>query len=367
MSMIKKIVVIDARPLSRGRSGIRRYLENILTRLPESPDIEWVLYSDLPLVSDVVIYSKFSNIRIVGYGFLARIMWGWKVRYWLQIDRPDTFWGPRHHLPCFFAPQTRKIVTIHDMVWVNLPETMRFMGLLAEKLFTPRSIKSADAIIAVSDSTATAIADFLPDVCKKIIVIKHGRPDLPKVAEVPTDIEVRMLGDYFLSVGTVEPRKNYEILLDGYSKYLKSGGKNKLVIAGTRGWAWKRFKRKISKLDLGTNIVFIENCTDLKLAHLYKHAKAFVMVSLGEGYGLPVAEAQDFDLPMLLSNLPVFRELRPRVALWVDPHDVNAVANNLTQIESFGIADIKEKLVGFEDRRDWDSVTDEIVSLLVGE
>jgi len=325
-----KKIAIDARPLSRPRSGIRRYLEKILEVLLEKSDIRWYLYSDKPLRSSIIQPHHNVVVRVTGREKLARIMWFWVLHKWIRQDSPNTYWSPRHHLPRFLPPGVRKVVTIHDLVWRTLPATMRWSSLFAERLATPYSIKIADRIVAVSESTAADVRQLMPESCDKITVLHHGKSDLHTLSTETTPRYQK--NPYFLSVGTVEPRKNFVRLMTAYSIYRKNGGANDLVIVGNRGWGWKAFEQTRSKLNLGGSFKFVENCDDENLSRLYRHAEAFVMVSLGEGYGLPVAEAEQFDLAMLLSDLPVFHEVNPSTVLWVDEMDPQAIANGLANV-----------------------------------
>ena len=356
-----KKVAVDARPLSRPRSGIRRYLEKILETLLENTQTEWYLYSDQPLLSDIIKSHHNVVVRVAGTGMLAKIVWNWQLPRWIKNDSPDTYWSPRHHLPRGLSREITKVVTIHDLVWVTLPETMRMSSLLAEKLLTPYSIKAADVIIAVSESTATDIRALSPESGPKITVLHHGRSNLSSQIKGLKDSQKR--DPFFLSVGTIEPRKNFGLLLQAYAEYLAAGGTHDLVIVGNRGWGWGAFEKQRSILGLGDKFRFVENCDDTELALLYKYCKAFVMVSLGEGYGLPVAEAEEFGQPMLLSDLAVFREIQPARAIWVDQSnksEITAALIELSKLEpNFSTITLKSQL---NDK--WSDIANKVYELL---
>jgi glycosyltransferase involved in cell wall biosynthesis len=289
----KQKIVIDARPLSRPRSGIRRYLESVLLQLLEKSETEWLLYSDLPLQSDILDGHSIT-VRIAGKGNYSRLMWHWHVYRWLCIDKPEVYWTPRHHLPLRVPKFIRKVVTTHDLVWRTHPDTMQFRGKWAEKILTARSLKQAHAIIAVSQATADDIQKYYPSAGGRVIVIRHGWSELP-VPSPPFEWEKYLDEPFFLSVGTIEPRKNYPILVKAYQKYLQYGGEGRLVIIGNKGWGWKKFRKLLANSPSSAKIEFVENCNDSNLAWFYSNACAFVMISLAEGYGLPVIEAMEIE------------------------------------------------------------------------
>ena len=320
----KQRVVIDARPLSRPRSGIRRYLESLLVHLLENSETEWLLYSDLPLQSKT-LENYPVTVRIAGKGCWSRLMWHWHVFYWLLNDRPDVYWSPRHHLPLWMLKSIKKVITMHDLVWLTHPDTMKFSGRWAEKILTGRSLRQAHAVIAVSQATADDIKKYYPAATDRISVIKHGWSELP-VPSPPTGGEKYIDEPFFLSVGTIEPRKNYPALIQAYIKYLQRGGKARLVIVGNKGWGWKQFSKQLSESQAGAKIEFVENCNDENLAWFYTNACAFVMISFAEGYGLPVTEAMEYGLPLILSDIKVLREHEPEVVSWVNPLDFDGIS-----------------------------------------
>lgn len=326
----KERIVIDARPLSRPRSGIRRYLESVLVHLLENSETEWLLYSDVPFQSEIL--ENYSiPARIAGKGSCSRLMWHWYVYRWLNYDKPNVYWTPRHHLPLWMPKSIRKVVTTHDLVWLTHPGTMQLSGRWAEKILTGRSLKQAHAIIAVSQAAADDIQKYYPTARERITVIRHGWSELP-VPSPPIGWEKYVDEPFFLSVGTIEPRKNYSALIQAYTEYLQYGGNARLVIIGNKGWDWKQFSQQLTSSPAGAKIEFVENCDDSILAWFYANARAFVMISLAEGYGLPVVEAMEYGLPLILSDLKVFREHEPTDVSWVNPLDIDGIATAMLNV-----------------------------------
>ena len=353
-------IVIDARTLSRPRRGIRRYLESVLVHLLENSETDWLLYSDLPFQSEIL--ENYSiPVRIAGKSRWSRLMWHWHVYHWLQYDKPDVYWTPRHHLPLWMPKSIRKVVTTHDLVWLTHPYTMQLSGRWAEKILTGRSLNHAHAIIAVSQATADDIQRYYPAARDRITVIRHGWSELP-VPSPPFGWEKYLDEPFFLSVGTIEPRKNYSTLIQAYTKYLQYGGNARLVIVGNKGWGWKQFSKQFTNSPSRAKIEFVENCDDSELAWFYSHACAFEMISLAEGYGLPVIEAMEYGLPLILSDLRVLREHEPTDVSWVNPLDIDGIATAMLSVsckQEKKSSSIKKSQPG-----SWNDVSDKIYKIL---
>lgn len=354
-------IAIDIRPLSRPYSGIRRYLENVIYHLAEQKDVEWLLYSDLPPLIELKKQSNIT-IRVSGKTKWSQLYWHILIHKWIHQNKPNVYWSPRHHLPAFLPKTLRKVVTIHDMVWLHHPETMKKTGLWSDRLLTPQSIKVANSIIAVSNSTANEIRCFYPKVTNKICVIRHGGSDLP------APIQPRVFKDksdhYILSVGTIEPRKNYTRLLSAYEQYRLSGHTSKLVIVGNKGWGWGPLSELLTISKYKKDIIIIEDCDDENLAWLYENAEIFVCTSLSEGYGLPVDEAKYYNIPMVLSDIPVFHEHCPDNPTWVDPYNINDIARAIIISTQLKI-NKPTKMSGIKPRS-WKQVSDDIIQQLRG-
>jgi glycosyltransferase involved in cell wall biosynthesis len=138
---------------------------------------------------------------------------------------------------------------------------------------------------------------------------------------------------YFLFVGSEEPRKNLKRLLQAYIQYRKlSLSPFDLVIAGTYQWGEFRVIDFIQANDLQLWVHLIQNADDTVLRALYAHAQALVLVSVYEGFGLPLVEAMQWDIPLIASNNSSVAEIAGNAALLVDPYDTDAIAQALRRM-----------------------------------
>jgi glycosyltransferase involved in cell wall biosynthesis len=123
----------------------------------------------------------------------------------------------------------------------------------------------------------------------------------------------RSLGDYFISVGTIEPRKNYPFLLENWLVFREIDEADcSLLIIGKKGWKSNKLVKALVKFGSieSNNLIWIDTCCDGSLSQFYKGAKSFISTSFDEGFNLPALEARSvYSLPLLLSDISVHREL----------------------------------------------------------
>jgi len=114
----------------------------------------------------------------------------------------------------------------------------------------------------------------------------------------------------FLSVSTIEPRKNYDYQLDAFDKLWADGMDVRLCIVGRVGWHTESLMARInSHSELGRRLFVFHDLGDHELIYCYMHSKALIFTSLAEGFGLPLVEASHYQLPVICSDIPVFREV----------------------------------------------------------
>jgi len=130
------------------------------------------------------------------------------------------------------------------------------------------------------------------------------------------DLEKLTASPTMLMVGTVEPRKGYRQVLSACRLLWAAGMKVNLVIVGKNGWMVKKLARRLDKTALNGQLFWYKGVSDEALQKLYAAADGVIMASVGEGFGLPLIEAAQHGRPMLVRDLPVFREVAGEHATW---------------------------------------------------
>jgi glycosyltransferase involved in cell wall biosynthesis len=231
------------------------------------------------------------------------------------------------------------VTTIHDMAYKAYPETLNSRTLHMLKLSMDRSCRRADIIITVSNFSKDEIVKYLGVSADKIVVVPNG-VDLSKFHPNYSLDEVKSVkskygitGDYFLYLGTLEPRKNIERLIKAYGLLKKRlGTVPNLVIAGKKGWLYDPIFDVVNTLNLNSDVIFTGYADEKDVPVLMNGAAVFVFPSLYEGFGLPPLEAMACGTPVITSNTASLPEVVGDAALLVDPYSVESIADAMESL-----------------------------------
>ena len=285
----------------------------------------------------------------------------WLARLWQRLRLPvpveaitgalDVFYSPDFVLPPTL-PRTRTLLTVHDLSFLRCPDA--FVPALRRYLerVVPRSIARAERVLADSEATRADLVALLGALPEKVQVLYSGvhprfRPQ-PEPGEAERVRARYGLGDapYALSVGTLQPRKNYPRLIQAFAhlrtgesanQRMANGGSQtcrladlQLVIAGGRGWLYEETLAEAGKHAARVRVLgFVD---DGDLPALYRNAALFVFPSLYEGFGLPVLEAMACGVPVICSNASSLPEVAGDAALLVDPLDTDGLAAAMARV-----------------------------------
>jgi glycosyltransferase involved in cell wall biosynthesis len=327
---------IDAASLTGKFTGIARATLAGIHSLSETGHDLYLYFPKAPVV-DASSFSR-AVVRISGFsGAIGRHIWAQTVlpRQAAQ-DGVDVLWGPAHRLPLVLAAGIARVVTIHDLVCYDMPETMPALKRAADCLLMPPAVHSADRVIAISHATGAALARRFPEVGDKVRVVYHSVSPavVPEEGGSASPFEADGIGNgYILSVSTLEPRKNLFRLIEAYGMLPGDLRRDHhLVVAGARGWKLTNLDEHIRRLNLGSFVHRIGDFPESAKYELYHRASVFALVSLYEGFGFPVLEAQAHSVPVLTSNVLSLPEIAGDGAVIVDPRDVSAIAQGLHRL-----------------------------------
>jgi glycosyltransferase involved in cell wall biosynthesis len=243
----------------------------------------------------------------------------------LLAHRYDLLHVPGHKLPVLCPCPS--VVTIHDLAFMRFPETFKPLHLQRLAWFTRNAARLAGRIIAISQATQRDLCDLLGADESAIDVVHHGvdhavfRPDGPP--------ESRRL-PYILSVGTLQPRKNYLMLIRAFKRMCEHRREPvELLIAGQRGWMWEQIEREAKTPPFAERVHLLGFVEDEKLPWLYRGAALVAMPSLYEGFGLPLLEAMACGAPLVASNASCFPEVMGDAGVLLDPQDEEAWAQTM--------------------------------------
>jgi glycosyltransferase involved in cell wall biosynthesis len=280
---------IDVSPLVQTRAGTARYLQGLLRELHRRDD---------------VAVSRRSFGRSDRASTLARDA----VWYPFALGRERA--ADVLHCPTYRGPLRSAgplVVTVHDLAVLRHPETFNRWTRTYSPRVVPRVLRAARRIIAVSDFTRRELVELLSVPDEKIRVVPNG------VEAEFTQNGPAADGDYVLAVGTLEPRKNLQRLVEAARR-----SDVELRVVGARGWGG---------VEVGGNGVrWLGEVGDAELARLYRGARCVAYPSLYEGFGIPVLEAMACGAPVVTSRGTAMEEVADGAAILVDAHDPAEIA-----------------------------------------
>lgn len=317
---------IDARPLSYNLKGIGYYLKYTLDALQLFDRVNHYYLVSNKTINYQLVNDRWKKIEGRLGGRSLSSPWMQFFCFWIAHKyRFNIFWGTRHHLPLMLPLRVKRVVTVHDLVHLEHPATMLKKGLILERLLMKRSLKSADAIVTVSHATASDIRKHYPEIpWRNVRTIYPGVPYLKDQKASCAFVE-GLPPNYFLFVGTMEPRKNLSNLLKAFEKMGPEKNDVYLVIVGDRGWKDGPFKMLFDNYKSAARVIFTGYVPRDKMSSIYKRSVCLVYPSLYEGFGFPVLEAMSCGVPVITSNRSSMKEVSGDAALLVDPDNVDAI------------------------------------------
>lgn len=304
------------------RAGVGRYVYELCRELDSMlPHATFFVYSpekiEMPVVSDrwvlQVDRSKWARI-------LRPVLWTkYRCGDLCKSDNLDVFWAAGTFLPKLNS-NVRTVITVYDLNFKVAPKTMRWMHRWAYELFFETDIKKAHCVTAISKGTSERLLRYYNCECNAVVYPAVGE-QFKREPESVTDALLQRYGvarPYLLALGTHEPRKNLEALLEAFSA-LKQRGEltnHNLVLVGGLGWKSNKLALTISAAEAVTHLGFI---ADNHLPAIYSGAEVFIFPSIYEGFGIPAAEARACGTKVIASDIPELREAAREDGIYVRP------------------------------------------------
>lgn len=289
-------------------------------------DCQFIVFLKNKPRNDLPTPSRFFKYKVIK----GRLLWSQvflPIRLFLNREI-DLFFSPAHYSPRFCP--TPAVVTIHDLSYFYYPNEFLKKDLYQLTNWTGYSVKKAAKIIAVSKTTKKDLIKFYNLADEKIKVIYNGFKINKNNQPIKPPIKIKK--PYLLFVGTIQPRKNLKTLIKAFYFLLKEKPQYSLIIAGKKGWLYKKIFAQVKKLNLKNKVNFTGYLTDNQLAYLYKNAVLFILPSLYEGFGLPLLEAMRFGCPVIASSVSSLPEIGGDACLYFNPTSSEDLKNKMVQL-----------------------------------
>jgi glycosyltransferase involved in cell wall biosynthesis len=334
-------IAVNARMLTQRRpGGIARYARETLQRITRRHgEHEFLFMVDRPF-RDRESYPE--NVTVArAFPSVHPLLW----YPWFELAVPrmlnrfgaDLFLSP-DGFNCL-STEIPTVVVIHDLSFELVPGDMPFLIHRYYRHFFPLFARKARAIATVSEYSKQDIVRLYGGPADRVSVTYNGVSDFfrPLSGEDGARVRAELTGGkpYFLAVGAIHPRKNLPRLIRSYDRFRREGGDAvKLVLTGPNLFRTGETFQALQECQYRDDILLTGILSDARLAEIFGAARAFFLVSVFEGFGIPILEAMACDVPVVAADRTALPEVCGDAALLVDPFSVEAISGAMGRIHS---------------------------------
>ena len=349
-------IAIDVLPAEVNPAGIGQYTLSIISTLFElDKENEYIIYSTKPFATDKknVVIKKNKFLPLSG------VMWMYKVAKHAKENGVDVLISPSNMLFPLLFPKT--IQFIHDLGPVRFPQFFSKKGAFMYKWLVKNILPKAWKIAVVSETVKQELVEYIKIDPDRVNVI-YPSINTKMLSEAVNFVDFSLPDKFFLSLTTLEPRKNIPSIIRGFGAYIDQhkDDETALVVVGKKGWYYDAIFNEVNRLNLQNRVVFMGYVPDRYITSIVKKAQALIYLSHYEGFGMPILEALNLDVPVIASDIPVFRECFnvPGVE-FVDDGDKEAVAATMQKMLT------EKSVVEFDkDRFTWEKSAQTLLNIL---
>ncbi len=323
---------IDLSPVEKDPAGIGQYTLSLFTELCKIDKAnKYIAYTTAPF-----LFANAENRVIkVSRSLPAKgLRWIYAVSNDARRKKIDIMISPSNHIFTQFFPKT--IQFIHDLAPIFYPQFFKRFAAIKYSSTCKIACKKAIKVLTISKTVQGEITDRYPTSRGKIDYIYPG---LNKWVELTAQSKSDVMGkynldsDYILTLSTLEPRKNHINMLVGFKIFkTQTLSPLKFVIIGKKGWFFEDIFEKVKELELENDVIFLGYIPNKEISSLISHAKAFMFMSYYEGFGIPPIEALSLNIPTVVSDIPIFREIYKDKATYTDPFSPDKIALAIQEI-----------------------------------
>lgn len=338
---VSDILKVQPTIASIGRSG-KNFLASVRAKLPQK-------FAPVLDVFETLLRRGFAvikKIRVAWTAFCAR-------RNRVEFQESDIF----VLLDVFWTYDFTRAITksnrgpkkvvsvIYDLIPITHPQFVEEVNCRNFASALPKIFEVVDEFICISDAVVSDLRHYAKGVGRGQMVASSFRLGSDFLIKTSSQVPKQEIaapftgGKPWLVIGTIEPRKNHSFILDAFDFLWSQGSDEKVVIVGRVGWMCDDLMLRISQHPLlGEKLFLLNSVTDAELQYCYSHGKGLIFASHAEGFGLPLVEAMASGLPILCSDIPVFREIGGEYPSYFSLGNSRELALAITQSRDFGRA-----------------------------
>ncbi|MCX5700950.1 MAG: glycosyltransferase [Candidatus Omnitrophica bacterium] len=235
---------------------------------------------------------------------------------------------------------------VHDIFPITQPSFFPLSIIKRFNVWFEQAVQHVDFFINVSKTSQLELQKYIREIYPRYMISGHFGfftlgCSLDNISS-NNDINNQIKGlfqrkDIYITVGTIEPRKNHKYLLDVFDLVWRQQLNVTLCIIGKKGWLSEQIMERIRKHSLfKKNLFMFSNLSDIGLIYFYQHSRALLSASFAEGFGLPIVEALHYGLPVLISDTPIYREVGKDFCAYFDISNPISLAKIIIDIETTG-------------------------------
>ncbi len=336
-------IAFNATPLLSPLTGIGQYIYQLATTLQTLPDVDLDLFygyrwdkeirqQPLPGITEIrsAVKRVIPNIYVIN-----RHVQQFKFNRLASSKQIDLY-----HEPCFLAFKCNKptVLTVLDLSWIRFPETHPQQRIEAMDRYFEPSLRRATNIITISEFVKREVIDVFGIAKERIHAIPLAvesdfKPRQATETQSTLDKYGLKHGQYLLSVGTLEPRKNLQVVLKAYQRLPESVRKHyPLVIVGMKGWKTSALEQQIAPLVAAGEIKLLGFLPREDLTMVTAGALSMLYLSVYEGFGFPPLEAMACSVPVIASDVASMPEVVGDSGFLQNPHDEILLSENIQML-----------------------------------
>jgi len=348
------IIGLNATCLNDRPSGAKQRFVGIYSGLIKSfPNAKFFIYEprDSSISSWFINSENISYIRtpIPSEGRIIKFLYS-LIYFQIEFRKKKFDFFEGFHLPFFTPLSGIKFLTIHDIRGM-LPSS-KLSEKILHKLSLGKAIKDTDHIITVSEAMRQEILNFFPKTSLSVIyngINFYNREIISDKNLIKFKEKYNINSEFILAVGHIESRKNYMRLIKAFSILKNKNYDCKLIIIGNDSGEKIKLQTLINQLNLQDQVNFLGGLTDLEVLCAYKLCALFVFPSLYEGFGIPILEAMAASRPIVLSDLPVFREITQNNGVYFDPENIKSIVTAIEMV--LNSKSEQERIINYGNKR----------------